>query len=285
MGLSRVGAHTVRPVASRAAALALVLAGATLPGVQCGSPPNTPTSSVTSTAGWADEFDGPANALPDAAKWTYDLGGGGWGNNELETYTNQPENVHLDGAGHLVIHVDRTTTGYTSARLKTQGLFSTKYGRIDARIKLPSGQGLWPAFWMLGASFNGSNWPQCGEVDIMENVGREPSTNHGSAHGPGYSGGNAITGIFTLAGARFADDFHVFSLDWSAARLAFLVDGTLYRTVTPSSLPGGAPWVFDNPFFLVLNFAVGGNFPGAPDATTVFPQEMIVDYVRVSGGT
>jgi len=241
----------------------------------------TPTPSAQS---WADEFDGPANTLPDPAKWTYDLGNNnGWGNQELESYTNLVQNVRLDGSGHLVIHVDRNGSSYTSARIKTQGLFSAKYGRIESRIRLPFGQGIWPAFWMLGTNITTVGWPQCGEIDVMENVGREPSINHGSVHGPGYSGGNSVSGLYTLSGSRFADDFHVFAIQWAPQSISFSVDGVSYKTVTPSSLPSGASWVFDNPFFLILNVAVGGNFPGSPDGTTQFPQEMIVDYVRVSG--
>ncbi len=255
---------------------------------QCGSQstaPSTPSPSSSSQA-WADEFDGPANTLPDSTKWTYDLGNNnGWGNRELESYTDTAQNIHLDGAGHLVIHVDHTGSTYTSARIKTQGLFSTRYGRIEARIRLPFGQGIWPAFWMLGTNITTAGWPQCGEIDIMENIGREPSVNHGSIHGPGYSGGNSVTGLYSLPGsARFSDDFHVFAIQWTPQTITFFVDGVAYKTVTPSSLPSGAQWVFENPFFLILNVAVGGNFPGSPDDSTQFPQEMMVDYVRVSAG-
>jgi beta-glucanase (GH16 family) len=256
-----------------------------------GTTPATPSApsppSPSPTQDWIENFDGPANSLPDPARWSYDLGNNnGWGNRELENYTNQTQNVHLDGAGHLVIHVQREGSGYTSARLKTQGKFSAKFGRIEARMRLPFGQGIWPAFWMLGASFNGSNWPACGEIDIMENIGREPSVVHGTVHGPGYSGGSGISRSFTLPGAaRFADDFHVFAIAWAPQAITFEVDGAAYETVTPASLPGGATWVFDNPFFLLLNVAVGGTFPGDPDATSVFPQEMVVDYVRVTGSS
>lgn len=254
----------------------------------CGgaSNPTSATPPSSTPQAWSDEFDGPANTLPNPAKWTYDLGNNnGWGNRELETYTNNIQNVRLDGSGHLVIHVERSGSTYTSARIKTQGLFSARYGRIEARIRLPFGQGIWPAFWMLGTNITSVGWPQCGEIDVMENIGREPSVNHGSIHGPGYSGGNSVTGLYTLPGsARFADDFHVFAIQWAPQTIAFFVDGVAYKTVTPSSLPTGAAWVFDNPFFLILNVAVGGNFPGSPDDTTQFPQEMIVDYVRVSAG-
>jgi len=258
-------------------------------GPACGGATNatstTPSPSSQTTQVWADEFDGAANSPPDPAKWTYDLGNNnGWGNQELETYTNLLQNASMDGGGHLVIRVERSGSTFTSARLKTQGLFSARYGTIEARIRLPFGQGIWPAFWMLGTSITSAGWPRCGEIDIMENIGREPSINHGSVHGPGYSGGNAISGLFTLpASARFADDFHVFAIQWAPGTVTFSVDGAPYKTATAASLPAGASWVFDNPFFLLLNVAVGGNFPGAPDATTQFPQQMIVDYVRVSG--
>jgi beta-glucanase (GH16 family) len=263
--------------------IVLAIAAPGCGGKTAGSTAPTPTPGSTS---WSDEFDGPASTLPNSAKWTYDLGGGGWGNQELETYTSDPANVHLDGNGHLVIHVDRAGSTYTSARIKTQGRFSAQYGRIEARIRLPFGQGIWPAFWMLGADYPATPWPQCGEIDIMENVGREPSVVHGSVHGPGYSGGSSISSAYTLAGgAKLSDDFHVFAIDWAPQSIAFSVDGVVYRTVRPGSLPSGAPWVFDKPFFLILNVAVGGTFPGSPNATTEFPQEMIVDYVRVTAAS
>ena len=232
---------------------------------------------------WSDEFNGPANSLPDPSKWTYDLGNNnGWGNHELETYTNLPENAHMDGQGNLVIHVETALSGYTSARLKTQGLFAAQYGRVEARIKLPSGQGIWPTFWMLGSDVATVGWPRCGEIDIMENIGSQPSTNHGSMHGPGYSHESALTAAYNLPGGRrFSDDFHTFGIAWSGRAVRFYVDGGSYETVTLESIPQTAQWVFDNPFFLLLNVAVGGNFSGPPDATTQFPQDMLIDYVRV----
>jgi beta-glucanase (GH16 family) len=267
---------------NRLIVLAISIAGA---GAACGgsSTGPSPPVPVPATTAWSDEFDGAGNSLPDSSKWTYDLGNNnGWGNRELETYTNSTENVHLDGQGHLIIHVASTPAGYTSARVKTQGIFSAQYGSIEIRAKLPFGQGLWPAFWMLGTTITSVGWPQCGEIDIMEAIGREPSTNHGTLHGPGYSGGSGVTAAYTLpAGQKFADDYHVFAIRWAPQTVTFSVDGNVYATVTPASLRG-APWVFDNRFFLVLNVAVGGTFPGSPDATTQFPQEMTVDYVRVS---
>ncbi len=226
---------------------------------------------------WSDEFDGPAGSLPNGSHWTFDLGGGGWGNNELETYTNSPTNVHLDGQGHLVIHVEKSGNGYTSARIKTQNLSHVGNGHIEARIKVPGGQGLWPAFWMLGSDFNGSNWPTIGEVDIMENVGNRPNDIFASVHGPGYSGAQGISR--TYSGPTFSDGFHVFAVDWSPLQIQFSVDGTVYHTVTPTSLPTGARWVFDHPFFVILNVAVGGTLGGAVSAPFATP-DMIIDYVR-----
>src|SRR5262249_42649000 len=237
-----------------------------------------------------DELDGPAVTGPDTTKWKFDIGGGGWGNNELESYTNRLDNAFIDGDGHLVIKsIKETFTGpdgisrnYTSARLLTSGKFARRFGRFEARIKLPFGQGIWPAFWMLGDDISTVGWPACGEVDVMENIGREPSMNHGSLHGPGYSGGNSLTGAFALANdAHFSDDFHTFALEWEPNTLRFYVDGNLYETRTPADVPSGGSWVFDKPFFLLLNVAVGGTWPGTPNDTTVFPQTELVDYVRV----
>ncbi|MEU4243767.1 glycoside hydrolase family 16 protein [Actinoplanes sp. NPDC026619] len=235
---------------------------------------------------WSDEFDGPANTAPDSTRWAHNTGGTGWGNNELEYYTDSTTNAALDGAGHLVITARRENPAgyachygrceYTSARLLTAGRFSRAYGRFEARIKLPRGQGLWPAFWML------SDDPRTGgEIDVMENVGSEPGTVHGSLHGPGYSGDNGLTSPFTLpAAAALADDFHVFAVDWSPAAITWFVDGTAYSRKTPADA-GGKEWVFNYPFFMVLNVAVGGTWPGPPAIDTPLPQAMIVDYVRV----
>ncbi len=232
---------------------------------------------------WSDEFNGPAHTAPDPYKWTYDLGGGGWGNQELEIYTDAGENVFQDGAGHLVIRIAKTDSGgYTSARLKTQDRFAVRYGKIEARMKIPHGQGMWPAFWMLGDDIVTTPWPACGEIDIMENIGKEPALIHGTVHGPGYFGAHGISASASLPGSPpLSDDFHTYSVEWSANRIEFLLDGKPYQTVTPASLPKGARWVYDHPFFLLLNVAVGGGWPGNPDQTTMFPQEMLVDWVRV----
>jgi beta-glucanase (GH16 family) len=225
-----------------------------------------------------------------STKWGFDIGGKGWGNNELETYTNHTVNADLEG-GSLVIKTlketftgpDNITRNFTSARLLTKNKFTLTYGHVEARIKIPFGQGIWPAFWMLGGNISTVGWPNCGEIDIMENIGKEPSIAHGTLHGPGYSGANGITAAYTLPPGRrkFSDGFHIFAVEWEPNVIRFYVDGLLYKTRTPADLPPGTTWVFDHPFFILLNVAVGGNFPGNPDATTVFPQTMQVDYVRV----
>jgi beta-glucanase (GH16 family) len=232
---------------------------------------------------WSDEFDGPANSAPDAAKWTYDLGQTGWGNQELENYTNSTENAFLDGQGNLVIQAIALPGGkYTSARLKTQGLTAFTYGRIEARMRIPFGQGIWPAFWMLGSDITSAGWPRCGEIDIMENIGREPAIVHGTVHGPGYGGGNGIGAPYSLPAVQsFSAGFHIFAVEWSESSVEFEVDGHAYKRVTPADLPRGAQWVYNHPFLLLLNLAVGGNWPGYPDGSTQFPQRMLVDYVRV----
>jgi beta-glucanase (GH16 family) len=238
---------------------------------------------------WSDEFDGPNGSPVDSTKWGFDTGGGGWGNNELETYTSRTENASREG-GMLVVKAiketfrgsDNITRDYTSARLLTRNKFSQAYGRIEARIKVPYGQGIWPAFWMLGDNIGTAGWPNCGEIDIMENIGREPSIVHGTIHGPGYSGGDGIGAAYTLpTGQKFSDNFHTFAVEWEPNVMRWYVDGLLYKTITPANLPAGKSWVFDHPFFIILNVAVGGYWPLYPDATTVFPQQMLVDYVRV----
>jgi uncharacterized protein (TIGR03437 family) len=238
----------------------------------------TPPAGMSWQLLWSDEFNGAAGSPPNPTYWTYDLGTDCCGNNELETYTNLPENAHMDGFGHLDIHIENPSPGvYTSARIKTEGLFGVDYGRIEARIKIPAGQGMWPAFWMLGNNITNIGWPNCGEIDIMENIGSTPATAYGSLHGPdSYN----ATAQYQLPSGALADDFHVYSVEWSANEITFYVDGNLYETQSS----GASGWVFNlpsNPFFIILNAAVGGDWPGAPNATTVFPQDMLVDYVRV----
>jgi beta-glucanase (GH16 family) len=232
---------------------------------------------------WSDEFSGPAGQLPDPERWRFDIGTG-WGNAQLEYDTDRPVNVSLDGEGHLAITAREELyegQNYTSGRINTLDLFDRARGRFEARIKLPVGQGIWPAFWLLGANFREVDWPGCGEIDIMEYRGQEPDIVHGSLHGPGYSGGNAVTGRYTLSGGEFNDDFHVFAVEWDTDSITWSIDGTPYQTFTPDNLPDGTTWVFDHPFFIILNVAVGGHFVGPPDETTTFPQTMLVDWVRV----
>jgi len=258
---------------------------ASFAGAQAASPPGPPAWKLV----WSDEFNGPDGSAVDASKWVSETGGGGWGNNELEYYTNRLANA-FQQAGNLVIKVlaekyagaDGITRNYTSARLKTHGRFSQTYGRFEARIKIPRGQGIWPAFWMMGDDIDKRGWPDGGEIDIMENIGKEPALVHGTIHGPGYSGAQGISAPYGLPGdARFADDFHIYAVEWEPNTIRFYVDDTVYATRTPADLPKGTKWVYDHPFFVLLNVAVGGGWPGDPDATTVFPQTMLVDYVRV----
>lgn len=238
---------------------------------------------------WSDEFNGPDGSSPDAGKWTVAVNGSGYNNNEQEYYTDRAVNVHVE-RGDLVLTAqkeeftgpDGVRRGYTSGRLETRGHYELTYGRVEARIKLPRGQGLWPGFWMLGSSFGKEGWPACGEIDIMEQVGFEPSKVHGSLHGPGYFGATPLTGSYTLPdGARFDGGYHVFAAEWEPRVIRFYVDGTLYETQTAGDVPGAGKWAFDAPQFIVLNLAVGGYWPGMPDATTPLPATMRVDYVRV----
>jgi beta-glucanase (GH16 family) len=247
------------------------------------------TSGTTRKLRWSDEFTGATGASPDSTKWVFDIGGSGFGNHEKETYTDRSANACLDGKGNLVITALRETlTGpdgierdYTSARIKTQGKFSCRFGRVEARIQSPSGQGIWPAFWMLGTDIGQVGWAGCGEIDIFEVKGGEPTVNHGSLHGPGYEGGNSLTESYTLPGGKsVADDFHVYAVEWEPGMVKFFVDDVLYSTRTSADIPG-KKWVFDHDFFIIFNLAVGGDFGGDPDATTVFPQRMMIDYVRV----
>jgi beta-glucanase (GH16 family) len=249
------------------------------------SPQSPPPKGWTLT--WSDEFNGANGATPDASKWVLETGGRGWGNKGLEYYTNRTANS-LQKEGNLAITVlketftgtDGVTRNYTSARFKTANHFNQAYGRFEARLKIPKAQGIWPAFWTLGDNIDVVGGPACGEIDIMENIGSEPNRVHGSMHGPGYSGATPLTAIYT-GSSPFADDFHVFAGEWEPSAVRFYVDGNLYLTETPADLTSGTRWVFDHPFFILLNIAVGGNFPGSPVASSSYPQTMLVDYVRV----
>ena len=275
-----------------AIAFAALLAAASAPAQP--APPQTSWQLV-----WSDEFNGPAGSQPDPKNWNYDLGGGGWGNGEAETYTNSPNNVFQDGQGNLVIRAIRdSNSNFTSARLQTGAPGAStqtadrswQYGRIEARIKLPFGLGVWPAFWMLGENIGSVSWPACGEVDIMENFGtffNNASINNGTAHGPvatGSASDYGAGGQYTLPpGETVSDDYHVYAIQWSENSVAFYVDGSLYYTATPAVVPAGQ-WVFNAPFFILLNLAIGGpsTFLGTPDPNAPFAnQDMLVDYVRV----
>lgn len=254
----------------------------------------TTGSASASTSGgnwiltWSDDFNGPNGTPPDKTKWLVDSGGNGWGNNELEYYTARRQNVRQEN-GYLVIEAraekftgpDGVQRNYTSGRINTLGRFSQKYGRFEARIQSPSGRGVWPAFWLLGDDFFTVGWPACGEIDVMEEIGSSDREIHSSLHGPGYSGRESLTNSFHLSAGHFGDVFHVFAMEWEPEVMRFYVDGQLYGTKTPSDLPTGKHWVFDHPFFLILNLAVGGDMPSNPDRSTIFPRRMLVDYVRV----
>lgn len=237
---------------------------------------------------WSDELNGANGSSPDPAKWAFETGGNGHGNNELETYTSRSANVEQSGGDLVITARKEDYTGkdgigrhYTSGRIVTKGLFSQAYGRFEARIKLPLGKGIWPAFWLLGDNSGSVGWPACGEIDIFENIG-EPDVVYSTLHGPGYSGAHGISAKFPLpAGEAVNSAFHIYAVEWAPNDIKFFFDGHLIGHRTPDDLPAGTKWVYDHPFFILLNVAVGGNWPGNPDASTAFPQKMLVDYVRV----
>lgn len=235
---------------------------------------------------WSDEFNSTSIASPDSSKWNFDIGtgSGGWGNSELEYYTNRTKNVATDGKGNLAITAyseSYSGSAYTSGRIKTKALFSQAYGRFEARIKTPYGPGIWPAFWLLGANDDTVTWPQCGEIDIMELRGQAPHIINGTIHGPGYSGGNSITKAYGLQNARFDQDYHIFAVEWNEDKIDFFVDDYLYQSISKNDVSKKGEWVFNHPFYIILNVAVGGNYVGFPTTGTPFPQTMSVDYVRV----
>lgn len=251
------------------------------------------TQTSTERLVWSDEFSRPGT--PDPANWTYETGGNGWGNHELETYCSpataqppcrpsQPNAFIAEGRLHLAARRDPDTGAWTSARLTTKGLHAFQYGRIAARIRIPSGAGVWPAFWMLGANIDRLPWPACGELDIMENVGKTPLELRGSIHGRGFTG-TPLTHAYTLPnGEPLAAAFHVYGMIWSPGRIQYYIDDAAhpYASFTRADLPEGAVWPFDDgPYFLLLNLAIGGDWPGPPDKATPSPAEMLVDYVRV----
>lgn len=240
----------------------------------------TPSSYPGYTLKWNDEFNGTSI---DQNNWGYDLGASGWGNNELQNYTSLNANSYIAN-GSLVIEAIKGPNGnYTSARMITKGKRTFQYGRIDIRAKLPKGQGIWPALWMLGTNIDNVGWPACGEIDIMEYLGHQTSTVHGTAHwgAQGSTSSQSSSSRFDLTSGNFYEKFHVFSIIWEANRIRWYMDDQLFHTVTTTTTNGAANWRFNQEFFFIFNIAVGGNWPGYPDATTQFPQKMFVDYVRV----
>ena len=235
---------------------------------------------------WADEFNTIApDSLPSATNWKFDIGKGpnndGWGNAEWQTYTNETKNIKTDmenGEGVLKIIARQEGSNFTSARIKTEGLFEQKYGRFEARMKMPYGPGIWPAFWMLGSNISTTPWPACGEIDIMEYKGQEPNRVHATIHGPVLYGGNAITQTYGLLNARFDTDFHIFAVEWEENYLDFFVDDVLFKRITKTEVETkGGTWVYNQPFFIIFNLAVAGNFVGTTVAGTVFPQTLYID--------
>ncbi|WP_250464080.1 family 16 glycosylhydrolase [Microbulbifer litoralis] len=237
---------------------------------------------------WSDEFDS-----LNLANWSFETGGGGWGNNELQYYTGgQNASIQYDGqaASNVLVIEARQEGGhncwygacqYTSTRMITAGKREFQYGRVEARIKLPQTQGIWPAFWMLGNDiFSGTGWPNSGEIDIMEHVGYEPTLTHGALHGPGYSGNTPITGTYNV-GQSVDANYHVYAVEWDSNGIRWFVDGNQFYSATRAQVEQYGNWVYDHPFFILLNVAVGGNWPGSPDGSSSFPQRMYVDYVRV----
>jgi beta-glucanase (GH16 family) len=267
--------------------LFLLVACATPAPTETAVPPAPPTAAPPTpdltrdgwTLVWHDEFDGPEI---NADYWTHEIGGHGWGNGENQYYTDDPDNAFIEDGLLIIQALERNYLGkpFTSARLTTQGKVTQQYGRIEARIQIPTGKGIWPAFWMLGENFDTVGWPRSGEIDIMENIGSEPWVVHGTLHGPGYSGGSGVGAAYRLPDrSPFHANFHVYAVEWEPEEIRWYVDDALYSTITPARLPGD--WVYDQPFFIILNVAVGGRWPGYPDATTEFPQRMLVDYVRI----
>ncbi|WP_405866397.1 family 16 glycosylhydrolase [Streptomyces sp. NBC_01515] len=270
-----------------AALSAALVASAAIGPARAASTSDAQADAVT----FSDTFDGAAGSAVNSSKWTQETGDN-VNNHEREYYTSGTNNASLDGQGHLVITAKKEnpanyqcwygTCQYTSARMNTSGKFSAQYGHVEARMKIPRGQGMWPAFWMLGTDIGSVGWPNSGEIDVMENVGFEPSTIHGTIHGPGYSGANGIGAAYTLAnGAAFADAYHTFAVDWAPNSIKWSVDGVVYQTRTPADV-GGNTWAFNKPFFLILNLAVGGDWPGDPNSATAFPAQLLVDSVSVT---
>lgn len=282
--------RTRRTVAAALAALGAALGTVTA----CSSGPSAPTPEPTPVRRvvWRDAFDGAAGAAPSAANWTNEVGGDGWGNQELEYYTPGAQNARLDGSGHLLITADKAPANqrltcwygpctHVSARLSSERKVTLHSGRLEARIKMPRGQGLWPAFWLLGANRPSVGYPGCGEIDVAEVIGSEPGVTWASLHGPGYVRAGLTRGFTLPDQGSFSDDFHTFAVDWTDDGLAFAIDGAEYYRVRRGDIGENKEWVFDKPFFVIVNLAVGGEWPGSPSADTAFPATMVVDEVTV----
>ena len=285
----------MRSLCSMVNRTSLVLTALLLCACSTASVVSTP-SPITWTQVWSDEFDGAAGASIDATKWSYQTADGckegicGWGNNEKEYYTDASENISLNGHGQLVIVARTAPPGltcyygpcrYTSGKITTRDKMVAQPGRVVARIKLPPGQGLWPAFWMLGHTYPVTPWPACGELDIMENKGSQPRTTSSAVHGPGYSGATPFAHAHDLSSGALSDDFHTFAVEWDALRVRFFVDDAVHYEITRHALEQYGSSILDQPYFVILNLAVGGHFDGDPQSDAIFPATMLVDYVRV----
>ena len=226
---------------------------------------------------WSDEFDATAGAPPDPRWWRPETGGHGWGNAEQQTYTDARENAAHDGQGNLVIRATHSGSDTTSGRLVTKGRFTFQYGRLECRVRVAPGQGVWSAVWALGANIDEVPWPGCGEIDIVECVGTEPRRLFGTVHCPGHSGLDGLSGEFWST-TSLPSGFRTYAVDWSPGQIAWYIDGAEYFVVTRGSI--GRSWVFDHPFYLLMNLAVGGTL-GGPLGDTALPSEMLIDYVRL----
>ena len=245
---------------------------------------------------WSDEFDGASGARIDNTKWSYDIADGcaqgicGWGNSEKQYYTDAPENVALNGQGQLMIVARQAPAGiacyygacrYTSGKITTRGIMSAAPGRVEARIKLPAGQGLWGAFWMLGQGHPNIPWPLCGELDVMESKGSQPGTTSSAVHGPGYSGNTPFAQAHSLAANAASEDFHIYAVEWDSVHVRFFVDDVAHYGITRQAIEKYGQSILNKSFYVILNLAVGGHFDGDPQSDAIFPATMLVDYVRV----
>ena len=238
---------------------------------------------------WSEDFDGPVGSPPAASTWTAELGAGGWGCDQRQWYTDSAANASITADGHLTVvgrqdgivneSGDIVAGSITSARLMSKDKVTVTYGRIAARIRVPAGLGMWPAFWMLGSDIDEVGWPGCGEIDVMEYVGSDPTRVHGTVHGPGYAGLEHGIGKAYDTGTDLASGFHVYAVDWTANQITWLIDDTVYSQLTPAEVPG--PWPFTHPFFLVINLAIGGAWPGNDTDNPALPAHMLIDWIHV----